>query len=256
MHLLLVTVLCASGALGPTVALADSQPCAENTGLNPACPLTAAGLIISDSELTDTAAEHDDTLVAQDAWGQRNQLGLQLPLHEHLAIAGVGDADGTGDADFSYNRVLTRSDEPFAQVVGAALIVPSGAVGFTSGYTEIAPLYTVSYAPLRWLQLLGEAQYTLGIGGTRIPSVPRAQTLRLSPRAIVDLWPHGAYASVAADVERVTGGYRYDAYDAGAVVGVVRHRYNLSASYRVPLDDFSRAHVFEHVFGLQLLWEH
>ncbi len=255
----IAAVLVLLGGIALTVQAGAATPtnlnCIVNTGLNPVCPISGFGIASSDRALTDTATQTSIVLFGQRAWDARNQIQLTVPIYEHLTIANVGQAGGSGDAELAFTRVLTARPERFMQAAGVDVTVPSGSPAFSGGRIQFDPSYALSYAPIRRAQLLLLADYAFESGGTKLPFAPRTQTLRFQPRAIFDLSSRGAYAALDGEAVRVTGDYRYQAYDGTAILGVVSGHVNVSASYQVPLTTFSRENLFHHALGFQVTWQ-
>jgi hypothetical protein len=231
---------------------ADSY-CQINTGLDPACPLTSAGIDLSTSTLSGTATLHDDTIFGSMAWRGNQQLSIALPLFEHLSIAGVGDAYGTGDIGLQYTYAF-GSGKRLTQVAGLAATFPTGAAAFSNGSVQLAPSYALSYAVGNTISLVAIAQYAFPAGGTWLPFAPRTQEFTVIPRAIVDWSRSGIYTAFEAQGSNVTGDLRYQSYFAEATAGIARPHYNLSFTYAVPTTTFTRENVFQRRFSVQLSW--
>ncbi len=237
----------------PGAAAAISN-CAINTGLDPSCPLTSSGISTSDTALSDKATEHAVTVFSQTEWRGRNQLRLSLPIHQRFQIENTGSANGTGDLALQFDHVLTARTEPFMQVIGATLTVPSGSAAFSAGRVQVTPSYTLSYAARRGVQLMVTGDYTVDAGGARYAYAPSTQTLRVSPTALLE-HRGGLYAAFNAEAYHVTGDYRYSAYDGSARIGkIFDGRYNVYAGYELPFGPFTRDHVLHHalIFGFSL----
>jgi len=235
-------------------AQTTDSPCAINTGLDPACPLTAVGIDDSTSVLTQTATQHEISIFGSWDLHGNQQLSVALPLYEHLGITGVGDDFGTGDIAFGYTRTF-GGKKRLTQVAGLSASFATGAVDFSAGSTQLTPLYALSYALGDRISLITIGQYTFGAGGTKLPFAPRAQTLTVIPRAVIDLSPSGLYTAVELQGSNVTGEERYQSYQSGMTLGVVHRHFNLAATYNVPIARFTRENVFYHDFGARLSWQ-
>ena len=228
----------------PAPAIAG-QNCALNTGLDPACPLTAIGVSQSTQVLDANATQHGDTLFGSlDLHGDA-QVNLALPIYQHLAIAGVGDAYGVGDLYAGFSRVIVRRKR-IAHVLGLAATFPTGAANFSAERAQVVPEYALSYALGSRISLVGIASYALPAGGTKLPYAPRVQRFRFVPRAIVELSKAGLYAAADIDGRNVTGDQRYQEYAADGTLGLVGHRYALSFTYRAAIATFTWHNIFEH----------
>ncbi len=249
---LVVAILLCTAAMGRAEAAprAPVSMCALNTGLNPACPLTAAGLSSRFTELSPTAVQHRWSLFAQRALRGRTQLYIELPVQERRAIATIGTVQGFGDTVLGVNHVLSVRSERLMQTIGGTISLPTGADGFSAGRSALDPAYALSFAPLSRVQVVLGADYSFGIGGTNLPFAPRVQRFRLASRAIVDVgrdW----FISGSASQARVTGDYRYTTYAAGATLGFIGRHTALSISYQVPLGTYSRNLTFDHSIELE-----
>lgn len=122
----------ASNAQPVRAAQTTNSPCSINTGLDPACPLTAVGVDNSTSVLTETATQHDTTFFASwDLAGDR-QVSVTFPVYEHLGIAGVGDDFGTGDVGVGYMQAFGGTKR-LTQVAGLSASFATGATNFSVG---------------------------------------------------------------------------------------------------------------------------
>lgn len=227
--------------------------CAINTGLNPACPLTQAGITSSTSVLSSDATQHTTTLFGSLALDDDRQITLSLPFFDHRDVAGTGNAYGTGDFKASYARVLPERKR-LAHVFGLSVSAPTGSVNFSTGRTQLAPEYAASYALGGRIALVAIARYDFSAGGTTLPYAPRINRFSLTPRAIVDVTKSGLF--IAGDIhgENVTGDERFQEYAADGTLGLVRRRFALSFTYREPIAYYTWHHVFNHEieFGLSL----
>lgn len=247
-----VAIACACAV--PLRAFADAtQNCAINTGLDPACPLTAAGASETTTVRTGTATAHADTAFGSLALGGDEQLDLSLPFYDHLGIAGVGNAYGMGDVGAGFSRVVARRKR-IAQVIGLFATFPSGAIDFSTGRTELAPSYAASYALGGRISLVAIASYRFPVGGTNLPYAPRVQRFDFVPRVIADLSKRGLFAAAGIDGANVTGDERFQEYSADGVIGVATPRYALSLTYREPIAFYTWHHVYEHALTWSLSW--
>jgi|GEM_PF-6587543 len=251
---LIATLMLVSITL-PARAEDEGDPyCGINTGLDPACPLTAAGVGLSNSALTDTATLRVDTIFGSIEWRGNEQLDISLPLYEHLGIADVGSAFGTGDMSIGFTRVFAGSKR-LAQVAGLSATLPSGAPAFSTGRTQLSTLYALSYALGDRISLVTIGDYSFDAGGTKLPFSPRTQTLSFTPRAVIDLSKVGIYSAIDMQGSNVTGDERYQTYQADATIGLAREHYNVSITYAVPIARFTRENVFYHTIGAQFSWQ-
>jgi hypothetical protein len=226
--------------------------CAVNSGLNPACPLTQAGVEVSNTTLNEGASSRSDTLFGSLAIGGDQQWSASLPVYERLSVSGEGDAYGMGDFDFGYARVFVY--KRFAQTVGLSAELATGATAFSNGRTQLTPSYAASYAVGDRISLVAIAQYTFGAGGTKQPFAPQTRSFTVVPRAIVDLSKRGLYMAAELQGWNVTGDERYQAYAADATLGIARPHYNFAVTYGVPIARYTYDHVFYHTLGVQLSW--
>lgn len=240
--------------LGGRAAAANGAParmCAVNTGLNPACPLTASGVSLHSTTLNTTATQHGVNLIVQRTLRSETQIFLSLPVQNSLTITGVGTADGIGDAMLGLWHVFSTHRGRLMHTVGGNASLPTGANAFTTGRTTLDPFYAISYAPLRYVQFVFTTDYAFGIGGTRLPFARRVQTLQFSPRAIIDLG-HRFFISGSATQARVSGDYRYTSYVASSTVGFIGPHASFSLSYNMPLGLYSRNITFDHALTVDL----
>ncbi len=242
-----------------TVAPAAADPhaspsCAINTGLDPACPLTAASIDSGSTLLSDTASQHTDTLALSLAWRGDRQISVSLPFYQHLSIAGVGDAFGTGDMGIGYSFAF-GGEKRLTQAAGISAVLATGSNQFYStGRSELIPMYALSYALGDRVTLLAMGTYAFDAGGEKVSLAPATRAFTLTPRAIVDLTRSGLYAAADAQISAVRGDERYESYQADATLGYVRRHIGLAVTYREPVDPFTRAHVFRHAIDAQLSW--
>ena len=245
-----LVVLCALAL--PVAARAAHHNCAPGTGLDPTCPQTQVTAAQSITSLTPTATMHTDTVSGAFAWDGDRQISLTLPLYQHLRITGIGDAYGMGDIGISYVRVFTGKGR-LAQAAGVSAVGATGSDSLSStGHNALGALYALSYSVGNRITLLGIASYAFDTGVSKIRFAPDIQTLTLTPRAIVNLTRAGAYAAFDAPISQVTGGERYDAYTVNGYLGFARGRYDAYVTYGVPLDSYTRAHVFTRSTGFVL----
>jgi len=239
----------------PLLAIVLSAACTINTGLDPACPVTAAGITGTQAALNESSTTRSDAIFASLALHGTQQLSFSLPLYEHLHIDGAGDAYGTGDAALGYTLAFDGRKR-LTQFAGLFASFPTGANTFTAGRTQLAPEYGASYALGERISLVAFGSYQFGAGGTKLPYAPLTQTLTLTPRAIVDLSRRfGLYTAIDAQYGSVTGDERYQTYQADAFLGIARAHYNLAFTYRVPISAFTRENLLFHAFGAQLSWQ-
>lgn len=231
-------------ALAPLTARASGAVCTINTGLDPACPLTALGVQSSAQIPNATADIRSDTIFYSFAWHANRQIRIWLPLYSHLNILHEGDAFGTRDLGMSYAQIL-RVHGRLTQVGGASATFPTGADAFSNGRTQLAPTYSLSYALGNRIALVAIGKYRFGIGGTKLPFAPRTQESTVIPRVIVN-WPRtGLYGALDLQASNVTGDERYQALRSDAILGIVRGHYALSLTYGIPATSYTYAHVFE-----------
>lgn len=231
-------------------ALVSLQNCAINTGLDPACPLTSAGVTQSSDVRTSTATQHTDTLFATYDVHADQQIDVSMPFYDRLGIAGVGDAYGLGDLSAGYSWVAIRRKR-IAHVVGLSASFATGAPTFSAGRTQLEPMYAASYALGKRISLVGILRYAFPLGGTTLPYAPREQRVSFVPRAIVDLTRSGLYLAADVDGQSITGGERYQAYAADGVLGIATARYAFSVNYQEPIAFYTYHQVFHHA----LLWK-
>ena len=225
--------------------------CTINTGLDPACPLTAAGVQTGTAVFDSAATQRDDDLFASLALRADAQISVALPLYQHLGVAGAGEAYGSGNLALGYTRAF-GGKKRLTQFAGLDVDAAIGSTSFpAAARSQLAPLYGVSYAIGRHISLVTTAQYTFDVGGTRIPFAPMTQQLSVVPRAIVDLSKSGLYTAFGIAGSSVTGQERYQAYQSDAVLGIARPRFALSATYSIPIAYYTYHHVFNHAFGFQ-----
>lgn len=231
-----------------------SSPCSINTGLDPACPETAVGIADSTTVLTETATLHETEIFGSWEFRGDRELTISEPVFEHLGITGVGDAFGTGDVAIGYLQAF-GGKKRLTQVAGLSASFATGSTEFSAGSTELTPTYALSYALGNRISLVTIGQYTFSAGGTKLPFAPRTQQLTVIPRAIIDLSRTGLYAALELQGSNVTGEERYQAYQAGMALGIVRGHLNLAAIYGVPIARFTRDNVFYHEFGIRVSWQ-
>lgn len=256
MRSLLVTLaLLLAFALQPAIARATrtSTICTINTGLDPACPLTAAGISASTIVLNGSATRHENNVFGSFTWHGNQQLTLSLPIHDHLGIAGVGNAYGLGDAVIQYTKAFGKAGR-LTKVAGASVSFATGAAAFSAGRTQLAPMYALSYALGDRIVLLAIAEYRFDVGGTKLQFAPRTQALTVTPRAIVDLSKSGLYFAADISGASVTGDERYQAYQSDGTIGLARRHYGIALTYSVPIAYFTRQNLFYHTLILQATW--
>lgn len=239
----------------PAFGQSNNPSCTINTGLDPACPLTAAGVDLSTQTVSANASEHTATLFGSWTWHDGAQLTLTAPVYMHLGIANVGDAYGTGDLELGFTQAF-GGKKRLTQVAGLSSTLATGATAFSNGATQLAPLYGLSYALGGRVSLVATGQYWFDVGGTKLPFAPRTQTLAIVPRAIVDLSRSGLYAAANLQGDDVTGNLRYQAYQAGATLGFARRHANLAVDVGYPITTYTREHIFYRSIGLQASWQH
>ena len=240
----------------PSAVAAQSanSPCPINTGLDPACPLTAVGISDSTTALTQTATQHETILFGSWEMNGDRELRVTMPVYEHLGIAGVGDAFGTGDAAVGYTQAFGGTKR-LTQVAGLSVSFATGATNFSAGSTQLTPLYALSYALGDRISLITIGQYSFCAGGTKLPFAPRTQDLVIIPRAVIDLSRSGLYTALELRGSDITGEERYQAYQSGISLGIVHRHLNLAATYGVPIDRFTREDEFYHEFGVRISWQ-
>ncbi len=226
--------------------------CATNTGLDPSCMRSAAGIASSTTALTASASESTLAVSLSRALDARSEFDIQLPVHDRLSIDAFGAANGTGDLGLSYRRRLSAEPRLWNQTLGVAFTLPTGAPTFTTGRATIAPAYTLSYYPRPSIALIGIAQYAVPAGGTREPFAPLTQTLNVRGRAL-GITRRSVYAAIEAGVSRTTGSERYTAYDGRATLGaIIARHYNAGIWYEQPFSQFTKDDVFQHGWGASL----
>lgn len=235
-----------------SVVLSAILACTINTGLDPACPLTGAGLTGAQQTITPAATLAGTTIFAQRAWNGRNQFRVDFPVREHLSINGVGSASGRGDLSAAFTTRLQPELARFDETLGAALTLPTGSDAFSAGRAYLDPSYSLTYHAARGISLIGLVDYAFPVGGTRLPYAPNLQTLNVRGRALA-VAHNGIYGALEAGFAGVHGDERYTAYDGRVIVGAVfAHRYNASVWYDQPFSQFTKDHVFEHGLGFSL----
>jgi hypothetical protein len=180
-------------------------------------------------------------------------LTLTVPAYNHLGISGVGDAYGLGDLAIGYTQAFGGTKR-LTQFAGLTTSFATGSAEFSAGRSQLSPMYGLSYALGRSVSLVASGEYTFDAGGTKLPFAPQTQSLSILPRAIIDFSGSGAYAAANLLYTSVTGQERYQAFEAGATVGVVRRHINLALNVSDPIAIFTREHVFYHAIGLQASW--
>lgn len=249
---LFVAILCVT--LEGRVVVAKSNAtnmCAVNSGLNPACPLTATGVSLRSTTLNATATQTNLNFSLERALHGRTQVLILLPAYNALTITHVGSAHGVGDLSIGLSHVFLAHHGYLMNTIGGMISAPTGANAFSAGRVTLDPFYALSYAPLRNVQLVFTLDYAFGVGGTRLPFAPRVQILQFAPRAIIDLGQQ-FFISGSATQARVSGDYRYTSYVANATAGFVGHHASLSLSYSAPLGLYSRNITFYHAVTLNL----
>jgi hypothetical protein len=231
------------------LAVAFTQNCAINTGLDPACPVTSVNATQSTTVLSSTATQHADTLSGSIALQDDEQIDLALPLYESLGVAGSGDAYGTGDVGAGFSRVVVRRKR-IAHVLGLDAAFATGAPTFTNGRTQLAPFYAASYALGGRVSLVAVASYRFDAGGTTLPYGLPVQRFSFVPRAIVDLSKRGWYLAADIDGQSVSGDERFQEYSADGTVGIAARRFAVSLTYREPIATYTWHQLYRH----ELLW--
>lgn len=243
--------LCLAALALPAQALACTND-AVTTGLDPTQFQTSVGIAFERQTLTHEAAKTVQTLHATYAYGYDSEFELTFPYRESLKIQGVGSATGSGDASLAYTRLLSCG-ERWRAAVGLQTSFDTGNENFTSGGLRLVPSAAISYRDGRWVRFVLAPSFSLPIAQRR--NFPTARTAELAARSIFYL-PRGAYASIGADAQEISGDYRYNAATASVTLGGVIHgRYNIAAFYVVPITKFTYDHVEQSSVGLRLSYQ-
>lgn len=214
--------------------------------------VTSAAVESAKTVLDAGASTQADTATASLAWKGDREVFAAVPIYERIDVQNAGSASGTGDAVLGYAQVVRMGR--LYETWGLRTSLPTGALQFSNARATLAPSFALSYRAGRYLTLIVPVSYRFDAGGTKRPFMPVVQELAASPRFVVTLPRYRTYASLGLETGDVTGEERYQSYAADATLGFVTGRFNVSATYALPISQFTHDHVFYQRVGFQLRW--